>query len=71
MTLATIKNPTVTYAKQANIAHGHQQVNNGVPGPTPDPSQAEMRKIQPNEILEAQHGERMDTRAERKAGRGH
>lgn len=26
--LATIKNPPVVYAKQANIAHGHQQVNN-------------------------------------------
>ena len=28
-TLATIKNPPVVYAKQANIAHGPQQVNNG------------------------------------------
>jgi len=28
-TLATIKNPPVVFAKQANIAHGHQQVNNG------------------------------------------
>lgn len=27
-TLATIKNPPVIFAKQANIAHGHQQVNN-------------------------------------------
>lgn len=32
-TLATIKNPPVVYAKQTNIAHGPQQVNNGtVPG---------------------------------------
>lgn len=30
-TLATIKNPPVVFAKQANIAHGHQQVNNGIP----------------------------------------
>ena len=27
--LATIKNPPVVYAKQANIAQGHQQINNG------------------------------------------
>lgn len=29
-TLATIRNPPVVFAKQANIAHGPQQVNNGV-----------------------------------------
>lgn len=28
-TLATIKNPPVVFAKQANIAGGHQQINNG------------------------------------------
>jgi hypothetical protein len=27
-TLAAVKNPPVVFAKQANIAHGHQQVNN-------------------------------------------
>lgn len=27
--LANIKNPPIVYAKQANIANGHQQVNNG------------------------------------------
>jgi hypothetical protein len=26
--LATLKNPPIVFAKQANIAHGHQQVNN-------------------------------------------
>lgn len=30
-TLANIKNPPVVFAKQANIAHGPQQVNNGQP----------------------------------------
>lgn len=30
-TLANIKNPPVVIARQANIAHGPQQVNNGVP----------------------------------------
>lgn len=32
-TLAAIKNPPIVYAKQANIASGHQQVNNGVSHP--------------------------------------
>lgn len=31
-TLATIKNPPTVFARQANIAHGPQQVNNGVSG---------------------------------------
>ena len=29
-TLSAIKNPPIVYAKQANIAQGHQQVNNGI-----------------------------------------
>lgn len=33
-TLAQIKNPPIVYAKQANIAHGPQQVNNGIPSPS-------------------------------------
>lgn len=32
-TLSTIKNPPIVYAKQANFAAGHQQVNNGIPAP--------------------------------------
>ena len=42
-TLATIKNPPVVYARQANIAAGRQQVNNGPgsrPWLSPMPSQA-------------------------------
>ena len=30
-TLSDIKNPSVVYAKQANITNGNQQINNGVP----------------------------------------
>ncbi len=56
-TLATIKNPPVIYAKQANIANGPQQVNNGTP---PAPAREE-KTIQPNELLETQHEQRMDT----------
>ncbi len=29
-TPAPIKNPTVVFARQANIAHGPQQINNGM-----------------------------------------
>lgn len=57
-TLANIKNPPIVYAKQANIAHGHQQVNNGVPATVPA---HEEKTIHSNEQLEHQHGERMDT----------
>ena len=60
-TLAAIKNPPIVFAKQANInqGNGNQQVNNG----TSDPASRAGEIInQPNELLEAQHGERMDTR---------
>jgi hypothetical protein len=57
-TLANIKNPPIVYAKQANIAHGHQQVNNGIPATAPA---HEKKSIQSNELLEHQHGEWMDT----------
>jgi hypothetical protein len=52
-TLAAIQNPPVVYAKQANIAQ-NQQVNNG--------EFARAREIQnrPNELLERQHGERLE-----------
>lgn len=62
-TLAVIKNPPVVFAKQANIAHGHQQVNNG----TPAPAHAGKNINQQNELLEVQHGsETLDTSATRK-----
>ncbi|WP_442253479.1 hypothetical protein ACS0OX_17225 [Stenotrophomonas pavanii] len=55
-TLAEIKNPrAVAFVKQANIAGGHQQVNNpppGSPGPFPNGAGRAERKIRPNELLE-------------------
>ena len=30
-TLSDVKNPSVVYAKQANISNGHQQINNDLP----------------------------------------
>lgn len=56
-TLATIKNPPVIYAKQANIANGPQQVNNGIPSAH---AGGEI-SIEPNKLLEQQHGQRLDT----------
>lgn len=58
-TLATIKNPPIVYAKQANIAHGPQQVNNGTTAPAP--THAEKLVNQSNELLEQQHGNYVDT----------
>ena len=37
-TLATVKNPPTVFARQANIAHGPQQVNNGVALPVAAPT---------------------------------
>jgi hypothetical protein len=52
--LAAIKNPPVVFAKQANIAHGHQQINNAS-------SHTRENVIQQNELLGDHHAE-MDTR---------
>jgi hypothetical protein len=56
-TLAVIKNPPTVFARQANIAHGPQQVNNGV-----SLARAGNSESEPNELLEA-HGERLDVGA--------
>ena len=64
-TLAELKAPKqIAFVKQANI--GNQvQVNNGAVT-----TRTRARKIRkaPNELLEVEHGERMDTRATGKAG---
>lgn len=62
-TLATIKNPPVVIARQANINHGgQQQVNNGVAAPAGccPPARAANSPAAPTELLEQQHGQRMD-----------
>lgn len=59
-TLAAIKNPQpIAFVRQANIAHGPQQVNNGAVSA----SRAEESGYQPNKVLEHQHGERLDSGA--------
>lgn len=55
--LSTIKNPPVVFAKQANIAQGHQQVNNGAA----TPSHVRKNPNQQNELLKDHH-ETVDTR---------
>lgn len=64
-TLATVKNPPVVIARQANIANGPQQVNNGIAAPTPPPARTrEEKKIQSNELLTdgMEHGPKLDIR---------
>jgi hypothetical protein len=59
--LATIKNPTVMgYVRQANIAHGPQQVNNASASPDGAPRAGENPNLQ-NKLLEEKYGERLDT----------
>lgn len=66
-TLAAIKNPQpVAFVKQANIAHGPQQVNNGAAA---GGSRAGKTENQPNKVLEHQHGERLDFGTAGTAGR--
>ena len=61
-TLALMKNP-MPYIRQANIAHGPQQVNNGTP------TSAGKTQSPPNELLEHQHGNTLDIGAAATAGR--
>jgi hypothetical protein len=74
--LALLKNP-MPYIRQANIANGPQQVNNGgAAGANPDPEQsaqerthAEKSVSEQNKLLEADHGNYLDTRAQGAASR--
>ena len=63
--LAEIKNPRpVAFVKQANISNGPQQINNGAVG-----SRTETIESEQNKLLEADHGNYLDTRAQGVAGR--
>jgi len=65
-TLTAIRSPPAVYSRQTNIAHGPQQINNGV-----DPEKAQRREKTTNtqnEQLEHRHGERLDTGAQGAAG---
>lgn len=67
-TLAAIKNPPVVIARQANINNGgQQQVNNGstsaVDAAAHEHTHAANPTTEKTELLEAKHGQRLDTRA--------
>ena len=71
--LAEIKNPRpVQFVKQANMTTGPQQVNNAY-AVTPSHSGIQSRTgnihSEPNKLLEADHGNYLDTRAQGAAGR--
>lgn len=67
-TLSDMKAPRpIAYVQQANIAAGHQQVNNGFL----DATTREEMPSAPNGLLESSNVTRMDARATGKAGRGH
>lgn len=60
-TLAAIKNPPI-FATQANIAHGPQQINNGLntESSARERPHARENEIRPNELLENTANERLD-----------
>ena len=78
-TLAKIKNPPVVFARQANINNGgQQQVNNGAAAGDSVRSTHDVQSIAPapaanhsavkSKLLEASHGQRLDTGAQGAAG---
>lgn len=69
--LAAMKNPPVIFAKQANIANGNQQVNNGNNETnTHAHAHAGITLNQSNELLEANNGsQKMDISAAQNTGR--
>jgi hypothetical protein len=69
-TLAIIKQGPTVYARQANIAHGPQQVNNGVLGPSTGSRPGGKTESVNPELLRANDGERLDTGTASTAGRG-
>ncbi|MEO8329763.1 MAG: hypothetical protein ABI586_07165 [Candidatus Nanopelagicales bacterium] len=68
-TLATIKNPPVVFAKQANFAGGPQQVNNGGLAPVHEALRVRKTRPAPNKLLESLDVKRLDARAKGTAGR--
>jgi hypothetical protein len=62
-TLSAIKNPPVVYAKQANIAHGPQQVNNDTSA-----TRGSKNPNSPNKLLEQSNEIPMDAAAPDAAG---
>lgn len=74
-TLAEMKSPTTVFAKQANIANGPQQVNNGVAPVGSNPSQAracEVKSGQNELLVEVSNGrKKVERRATGAAAQSH
>jgi hypothetical protein len=68
-TLAALRNPPVVFARQANIAQGPQQVNNGMQPSRNVRSRTRETQLRPNKLLEVKDGERMESSATSTAGR--
>ena len=64
-TLATIKNPPIVYAKQANVTTGPQQINNGTAAPT----RAREIETEQSQLSGGTHELLPDTRASGNASR--
>ncbi len=64
-TLASIKNPPIIYAKQANVTSGPQQINNGIAAP----SQARDIKSEQTQLSGGNHELLQDARTSGKASR--
>jgi hypothetical protein len=64
-TLATIKNPPIVYAKQANVTTGPQQINNGTAAPT----RAREIESEQSQLSWGNYELLSDTRASGEAGR--
>lgn len=71
-TLGELRSPRqAVFAKQANIAHGHQQVNNGHQPVTSEKSLTGTQDaaVVQNQLLEKDHGQWLDTGAASASGR--
>jgi hypothetical protein len=59
-TLAAVKHPPAIYARQANVTTGPQQINNGMGA---EGAVSPGTEIEQSKLLEAQHGQWLDTGA--------
>lgn len=69
-TLAAIKQGPMVFARQANIAHGPQQVNNGMPAAALQGARLDGVETGKDELLRVNDGKRLDRRTAGAAGRG-
>lgn len=59
--ISAIKNPPVVFAKQMNVSHGHQQINNGTHATTSDEMRTHQNEPEQNKLIEATNGNYLDT----------